>query len=232
MAAGLDGVRDPGTPVKGLYLGAGAMSLPRYLAATRSGSTAEVLEIDPGVVRIDDHYLGTADLHGVSVRYGDGRTLVRSAPEASYDLVVGDAFGGVAVPWHLTTLEAAADLRDRLAPGGVYVLNLIDSAPDAFARAELATLRQVFPHVVVAADEGTLAGAGGGNHVVVAATSSPADRADRREPPADDAPVAAARRAGHGRVRGRRPGAHRRLRARRPALHAAGRGVRPVRGSA
>ena len=173
MAAAVDGVHDAGTAVKGLYLGAGAMSLPRYEEATRPGSTADVLEIDPGVVRIDAEYLATGDVRGVDVRYGDGRTLVHDTPEGGYDVVVGDAFGGVAVPWHLTTVEAATDLRARLAPGGVYVLNLIDSAPDAFARAELATLRRVFPHVVVAADPATLAGTAGsgGNHVVIAATN-------------------------------------------------------------
>jgi len=173
MAAAVNGVHDAGTAVKGLYLGAGAMSLPRYEEATRPGSTADVLEIDPGVVRIDEEYLGTGDIRGVSMRYGDGRTLVHGTPQGGYDVVVGDAFGGVAVPWHLTTLEAATDLRARLAPGGVYVLNLIDSAPDAFARAELATLRRVFPHVAVAADPATLARAegSGGNHVVIAATS-------------------------------------------------------------
>lgn len=170
MAAALDGVREPGTKAAGLYLGAGAMSLPRYLAATRPGSHADVLEIDPGVVRIDRDYLGGATVPGVGVRYGDGRTLVRRTPRGRYDVVVGDAFGGVAVPWHLTTLEAASDLRDRLAPDGVYVLNLVDSGRDAFARAEVATLRRVFPHVAIAADRATLSGApgSGGNHVVMA----------------------------------------------------------------
>jgi hypothetical protein len=50
----------------------------------------------------------------------------------------------------------------------VYVANLIDYAPLAFARAELRTLRRVFDHVAVASDPATLSGRGGGNLLAVA----------------------------------------------------------------
>ena len=47
----------------------------------------------------------------------------------SRDLVVGDAFGGVSVPWHLTTTEAVEEVRRVLRTEGVYAVNLIDYAP-------------------------------------------------------------------------------------------------------
>ena len=90
--------------------------------------------------------------------------------------MVGDAFGGVSVPWHLTTTEAVDEVRRVLRPSGVYAANLIDFAPLGFARAELATFREVFDHVALAADPFTLSGNGGGNLVAIA-SDSPIDLA-------------------------------------------------------
>jgi spermidine synthase len=91
----------------------------------------------------------------------------------SHDLVVGDAFGGVSVPWHLTTSQALGDVRRALDEDGLYVANLIDHGKLAFARAEAATLASVFPHVALLgkpADIGLdpTASSVGGNLVVVA----------------------------------------------------------------
>ena len=55
-------------------------------------------------------------------------------------------------------------------------MNMIDYPPQAFARAELATLRAVFDHVVVIAPADYLAGTVGGNFVLVA-SNSPIDAA-------------------------------------------------------
>ena len=107
---------------------------------------------------------------------GDARLLMRRLPAASRDLVVGDAFGDLAVPWHLTTEEFIADVHRILRPGGLYLLNLIDHPPLRFARAEVATLAAVFEHVAVVAPPDLLGGTRGGNYVV-AASDRPFDRA-------------------------------------------------------
>jgi spermidine synthase len=104
----------------------------------------------------------------LEVRIEDGRTGVRRLTDDSRDLVVGDAFGGVSVPWHLATSEAVEEVRRVLRPEGVYVANLIDFEPFGFARAEMATLRHVFDHVALAAEPSTLAGDDGGNLVAIA----------------------------------------------------------------
>jgi spermidine synthase len=87
------------------------------------------------------------------------------------DLVVGDAFGGLSVPWQLTTREAVGLIDRALADDGLYAVNLIDHPPLAFVRAELATLRAVFPHVALLARNPVLAGEDGGNVVAVASRS-------------------------------------------------------------
>jgi len=80
--------------------------------------------------------------------------------------VVGDAFSGRSVPWHLTTMEFLEDVRMVLNEGGVYAMNLIDHPPLTFARSEIATVADSFPHVVVVAPADYLAGDRGGNFVV------------------------------------------------------------------
>lgn len=166
----------PSGPLDVLHVGGGGFTLPRYLRAVRPESSSLVFEIDPGLVGLAKDRLGLTTGPDLQVRVGDARLLVAGAPKATYDVVVGDAFGGLAVPWHLTTVEFARSLRATLRPGGTYVLNLIDFPPLRFARAEVATLLEVFPHVVVISPPELTSNEQGGN-VVVAASDSPLDPA-------------------------------------------------------
>ncbi len=176
LAGVVEGSFAAGEPLDAYHLGGGGLTFPRYLADTRPGTRSLVSEIDPGVVRIDEERLGLERGPDLRVRIEDGRTGITDVPDASRDLVVGDAFGGVSVPWHLTTTEAVDEVRRVLRPSGVYAANLIDFAPLGFARAELATFREVFDHVALAADPFTLSGNGGGNLVAIA-SDSPIDLA-------------------------------------------------------
>ncbi|WP_241038230.1 fused MFS/spermidine synthase [Blastococcus litoris] len=158
-------------PLSALHVGGGGLTLPRYLADVRPGTESLVLEVDPGVVAIDREQLEleTSDLLRVQVT--DGRVGLAGERAGSRDLVVGDAFGGLSVPWQLTTREAVALVDRALTDDGVYAINLIDHPPLAFVRAELATLRAVFPHVALLAGPATLSGDEGGNVVAVASRS-------------------------------------------------------------
>ena len=168
IAAVAESTRPAGEPVRALHIGGGGFTLPGYLAAARPGTRSTVLEIDGGVVQLGRERLGVDRIPDLTVRVGDARTGLTELPPGGYDLVIGDAFGGMAVPWHLTTREVAEQVRATLAAGGVYAVNVIDYQPDRFARAEIATLRSVFEHVVMMAAPATLAGQAGGNHVLVA----------------------------------------------------------------
>lgn len=138
-----------GEPLDAYHLGGGGLTFPRYLEATRPGSRSVVSEIDGGVVEIDRELLGLESGGGIEVRVEDGRLGLRGLGSGSRDLVVGDAFGGVSVPWHLTTREAMTDVRRVLDGDGVYAANLIDHGALAFARAKVATMAEVFEHVAV-----------------------------------------------------------------------------------
>ncbi|MEZ5250736.1 MAG: fused MFS/spermidine synthase [Ilumatobacteraceae bacterium] len=109
----------PGTtPVRAAHIGGGGFTMPRYLAATRPGSTSVVFELDPSVVELAEDRLGLVLSPELRAVTGDARVL-RDLATGSIDLVIGDAFGGEAVPWHLTTREFVEEIHDVLAPGGV-----------------------------------------------------------------------------------------------------------------
>jgi SAM-dependent methyltransferase len=139
----------PDGPLDALHIGGGGFTLPTYLREVRPGSRSHVIEIDPGVVDIAEEHLGLRRGPDLTVEVRDARTAIADLPGDAYDLVVGDAFTGMSVPWHLTTVEVAREVARVLRPGGVYAVNVIDGEPNAFVRAELATLREVFAHVAV-----------------------------------------------------------------------------------
>jgi spermidine synthase len=153
----------PAGPLDAVFLGGGGFTLPRYLAATRPGSRSRVLEVDGDLVTLARERLGLRTGPALSVRVGDARVTLRDEPDASTDVVVGDAFGGRSIPWHLATSEFAREIRRVLRPGGLYALNVIDHAPLGLLRAEVATLLGVFEDVRVVTHAEP-----GGNFVVLA----------------------------------------------------------------
>jgi spermidine synthase len=171
IAAVVDATAAPGQPLSAVHVGGGGLTLPRYLAEVRPGTDSLVLEVDPGVVAVDREQLELETSERLQVRVVDGRVGLADERPGARDLVIGDAFGGLSVPWQLTTREALELVDASLADDGVYAVNLIDHPPLSFVRAELATMRAVFPHVVLLARVPVLAGEDGGNVVAVASRS-------------------------------------------------------------
>lgn len=153
-------------PIDVVYLGGGGFTLPRYVRATRPGSTQTVLEIDPDLPALVQRELGFEPGPDVVVRLGDGRRSLAAVPAESADVIVGDAFGSRAVPWHLATREFLGDVRRVLRPDGVYTANVIDNADRAFLKAEAATVAEVFEHVTVIMGPAAAAGLSG-NSVII-----------------------------------------------------------------
>ena len=161
----------PDGPLDALYIGGGGFTLPRWLSAERPGSTNTVLELDPELVTISEQELGLDPDEIDVIATGDARMTLLDTPLDTFELVVGDAFGGPSVPWHLTTQEFLVEVRDRMSEDGIYVMNVIDYPPHSFAKAEAATLRSVFDHVMVVAPPAYLEGTGGGNFVLIASNT-------------------------------------------------------------
>ncbi|MDH5503684.1 MAG: fused MFS/spermidine synthase, partial [Acidimicrobiia bacterium] len=141
-------------------------TVPGYLNATRPGTTNMVLEIDRLLVDIGYTQLALAD--EIEVIVDDARTSLQQLPDHMADVVIGDAYSGASVPWHLTTVEFMEDVSRVLAADGVYVMNVIDYGQRRFARSSAATIGTVFEHVAVLAPPLYIDGDGGGNYIIVA----------------------------------------------------------------
>lgn len=134
-------------PIDALHLGGGAFSVPMWVEATRPGSYNHVLEIDDVLLDIARDELGFVTGPQMEVTIGDGRLALDDFETDAFDVMVGDAFGGLAVPWHLTTTEYIEEIDRVLRDDGVYVMNVIDGAANRFAEWELRTLTEHFDHV-------------------------------------------------------------------------------------
>ena len=155
--------------VRAVHIGGGALTVPTWAQITHSASRQTVFEIDDELIEfvVDEFDRATGPGTGLVVVAGDARQSLRDVPDGSVDIVIGDAFGSRAVPWHLATEEFVDDVARVLRPNGLYALNVIDGGGLAFLRAETATIASVFPNVVVILSEGVADGRRG-NSVIVA----------------------------------------------------------------
>ncbi|AGS68193.1 spermidine synthase [Streptomyces collinus] len=164
----LDTVAADGRPLDVVHLGGGALTLPRYLAATRPGSRQDVVEADRGLLELVTEHLPLPEGSGVVLHAADARAWLEAAPDDSTDVLIADVFGGSRVPAHLTSLGYAREAERVLRPDGVYLANLADAAPFAFLRSQLAAFAALFDHLALIAEPGVLRGRRFGNAVLVA----------------------------------------------------------------
>ena len=179
MGAVIDRLRMPRQPLTAVHLGAGALTIPRYIEATRPGSRQQVIELEPALWDLVREQLPLPRGGSLRVRIGDAREGLGRLPAGlvgNVDLLVSDVYSGAQTPAHLTTVEFYTEAARFLAPDGVLLVNVADGAGLAFARRQVATVRAVLEHVIVLAEVQTLKGRRFGNLVIAASPASAADR--------------------------------------------------------
>ncbi|WP_249027053.1 spermidine synthase, partial [Amycolatopsis lexingtonensis] len=134
------------------------------------GSRQLVFDADGELVDLVRAQLGLR-IPGLRVRITDGRTGLATRREDTADLVVVDAFERATLAGGLATLEATLAIAEILRAPGTYLANITDGSGLPFARRFLATLREVFPEVVVLADPAVLKGRRFGNLVFAASAT-------------------------------------------------------------
>lgn len=112
----------------GQKIGAIGLGAGNIAAYERASDYITFFEIDPAVVRVAQDpslftYLSQAP-NPPEVVLGDGRLELRKVPDASYDLLILDAFSGDSIPTHLLTVEALRDDLRVLKPGGLLVVHV------------------------------------------------------------------------------------------------------------
>lgn len=113
-----------------LMLGGGGYCVPRHVLAERN-VTFDVVELDPGVTEAAKRYFELKEGPNLRIFHEDARAFLNRAARdglGPYDAVFMDVFGSwYSIPFHMTTVEAAARIQGLLAPDGVLVVNVISA---------------------------------------------------------------------------------------------------------
>jgi hypothetical protein len=173
----VDTMAPAGEPLRVVHLGAGALTLARYVAATRPGSRQRAVDVDESVVAAMRERAALPRGVKVPVQIADAREAIGRMRAGSADLVVVDVFAGARTPAHLTSVEMVHAVQRLLAPDGVVAANVADgpaqrSAPGGRSlghlRRQVATYGSVFREVAVISEPGVWRGRRFGNLVLVA----------------------------------------------------------------
>ncbi len=127
-----------------LFIGGGGYTFPRLMERRYPLAELHVVEIDPEVTRVALDYLGVGRDTRIRTFNMDGRWYVMNCKEP-YDLIIGEAFNDVSIPYHLTTKEFAAEIKAILKSDGLLIALVIDSIKAGqFMPAYIRTLEEVF----------------------------------------------------------------------------------------
>lgn len=132
---------------RALVLGGGAYTIPASLIRELPGVTVDVVDIEPLLYQVSQDYFGLEPNERLRNHVTDGRRFLADSSVA-YDFIFSDVYYSLhAVPAHFTTREFFELAKSRLAPGGIFVVNLIGSladGSDSFVPAEIKTFGEVF----------------------------------------------------------------------------------------
>ena len=134
-----------------LYVGLGGGSAPKRAWRDFPDLRLQAVELDPEVVDVARKWFALPQDPRLAVEVEDGRRYLQRN-DRRWDVIVLDAYYSDALPFHLTTQEFLELVRDRLAPGGIVVANVIGAVEgenSKLFRAFYRTYRSVFPSVAV-----------------------------------------------------------------------------------
>ncbi|HKB06001.1 MAG TPA: fused MFS/spermidine synthase [Gemmataceae bacterium] len=139
-----------------LVIGGGGYTFPRWVEYVLPDVGVDVVEIDPAVTEVAHRELGLSRNTKIRSHHLDGRQFIRErARKGHYQYVIQDAVNDLSVPYHLMTKEYNDAVKETLAPGGAYLLTLIDSVENGeLWRAAVHTMRQSFQYVELLDPEG------------------------------------------------------------------------------
>ncbi|MDF2561349.1 MAG: spermine synthase [Microbacterium sp.] len=178
IARAMDAAVEPGAPLFTVHLGAGALTLARYVEATRPGSPQLVVEFEPALYEAVITALPLPSGAEVRAVFGDARAIADAElPDAWVDarFTVVDLWDAAVIRHHVASQEFYRRVAARSAADGVVAVNLLDGHPFEYSRRQAATLASVFAHVAVVLDAEPNDDEGPLGNVVVFASDEPLD---------------------------------------------------------
>jgi spermidine synthase len=134
-------------PSRVAILGNAAGTVARAYGHYFPTTQIDAVEIDPELAQIGRRYFEMRAPH-LTVHNEDARPWLRKAP-GDYDVIVLDAYRQPYIPFYLATREFFELVRDRLAPGGVAIVNV--GHPEGSSELERVigrTMAEAFPVVL------------------------------------------------------------------------------------
>jgi spermidine synthase len=160
-----------------LMLGGGGFTFPKYALENYANVRVDVVELDPGITALARDHFGLRDHPRLNIIAEDARTFLNRNAE-KYQVILCDTFNShYAIPFHLTTLEAARRIKASMTPDGVVLINLlsaIEGDRGRLFRALFATYAGTFPKVMAFAVDDPHDPSGWQN-IIIAAFASEAD---------------------------------------------------------
>lgn len=204
IARAIDAAAEPGQPLFTVHLGAGALTLARYVGATRTGSPQLVVEFEPALYAAVIAALPLPAGTDLRVIFGDaravadaefvgeGRSSVPSSPSPALGVAatgatavdaewvdarftVVDLWDAAVIRHRVASQEFYRRVAARSAANGVVAVNLLDGHPFEYSRRQAATLSTVFEHVAVVLDADPTDDEGPLGNVVIFASDEPLD---------------------------------------------------------
>ncbi|MYE26578.1 MAG: spermine synthase [Chloroflexi bacterium] len=132
-----------------LLIGLAAGTIPRQHAAVYGDIMIDGIELDPAIVEVGAQYfdMNARAMPQLTTHVGDGRFLLNQI-SLDYTIIAIDAYRPPYIPWHLTTLEFFAEVKDRLSEEGVVAINVGRTDTDRrLVDALTQTLLAIFPSV-------------------------------------------------------------------------------------
>jgi spermidine synthase len=135
-------------PQRVAILGNGAGTTARAYGRFFPGARVDGVEIDPALEEVGRRYFDLGSNPNLTVHNEDARPWLRRA-ESGYQVIVVDSYRQPYVPFYLATREFFDLVSERLAPGGVVVVNVghpegNDDLETVIGR----TMSAVFPNVL------------------------------------------------------------------------------------
>jgi len=174
IGAVIDRFRMPGRPITAVHLGAGALTLVRYVQATRPDSTQHVVELHGDLIDFVTHHLPLPAGTRLTVQAGDAALEVPRLADTSRgeaDLVVSDLYRGIVTPPALRTADFYTGVAGLLAPDGVLAVNVADDEGLPTTRELLPAVSAALPHVLVVGPASVVTSGRAGNTVLLASVS-------------------------------------------------------------
>ena len=162
-----------GEPITALHLGAGALTLARYIQATRPGSVQYAVELERELLDFVLAQLPLPEGTELHTVIGDARDALAGLPAGlRFDVVILDIFSGPEAPEHIACTGFYQEAAARLTPRGVLIVNVGDEPGLTLVRSQIAAMRRAMADVSAFAEAGMFTGRYPGN-IILTGTQGP-----------------------------------------------------------